>query len=283
MRVYLYYKDYKVMSFDLCMYLTGFYVSEACVIQDSLLPFAIRHGLKQGKSADILMQEWLRYRMLPDYRPDLDAVMCEKYGIKQRNVGRMHGTQHTAAFLNGWTSKFDHFSIYPEKTANLCYVLQDRRFWTLYIVPQKQEREKEEREDLTIRSSLPALWEKSTEALRLRQTCYTWQTESYRKHVERMRSIGMQVTCSENQITTDFPFIKYVQETVWLSDLIPFFVTGIPVKEQVLRFFTDPRMRQIASELLQYECWCKEQGDQTSITQLGIAMCESEVYPVILL
>lgn len=80
MRVYLYYKDCKVMSFDLCMYLTGFYVSEACVIQDSLLPFAIRHGLKQGKSADILMQEWLRYRMLPDYRPDLDAVMCENMG-----------------------------------------------------------------------------------------------------------------------------------------------------------------------------------------------------------
>lgn len=93
----------------------------------------------------------------------------------------------------------------------------------------------------------------------------------------------MQVTCSENQITTDFPFLKYVQETVWLSDLIPFFVTGIPVKKQVLGFFTDPQMKQIVSELLRYEHWCEEQGDQTSITQLGIAMCESEVYPVILL
>lgn len=283
MRVYLYYKDCKVISFDLCMYLTGFYVSEARVIQDSLLPFAIRYGLEHGQPADVLIQEWLRYRMLPDYRPDLDAVMCEKYGLRQRNVGRMHGTQHTAAFLNGWTSKFDHFSVYPEKPENLCYVLQDRRFWTLHLVCPKQEKEKEEREDLTIRSGLSAFWEKSTEALRLQQTCYDWQAASYRKYAEWMRSIGMQVICGENQITTDFPFLKYVQETVWLSDLIPFFVTGTPVKEQVLDFFTDPQMKQIVSELLQYECWCKERGDQVSLTQLGIAICESKVCPVILL
>ena len=283
MRVYLYYKDHKVMSFDLCMYLTGFYVSGTQVIENSLLPFAIRYGLKRGRPANILIQEWLRYRMLPDYRPDLDAVMCEAYGLRQRSVGRMHGTQHTAAFLNGWTSKFDHFSVYPEKPENLCYVLQDRRFWTLHLVCPKQEKEKEEKEDLTIRSGLPAFWEESAKALRLQQTCYDWQATSYRKHAEQMRSIGVQVVCDGSQITTDFSFLKYVQETIWLSDMIPFFVTGTPVREQVLEFFADTRMKQITSDLLQYEYWCKEQGDQASLTQLGIAICESDAYPVILL
>lgn len=283
MRVYLYYKDCKVMSFDLCMYLTGFCVSRAQVIQDSLLPFAIRYGLERGRPADIMMQEWLQYRMLPDYRPDLDAVMCEQYGLKQRNVGRMHGTQHTAAFLNGWTSKFDHFSVYPEKPENLCYVLQDRRFWTLHLVCPKQEKEKEEKEDLTIRSGLPAFWEESAEALRLQQTCYDWQATSYRKHVEWMRSIGMQVVCDGSQVTTDFSFLKHIQETVWLSDLIPFFITGTPVREQVLGFFADQQMKQIVSDLLQYEYRCKEQGDQVSLTQLGIAICENDIRPVILL
>ena len=98
-----------------------------------------------------------------------------------------------------------------------------------------------------------------------------------------MHSIGMQVTCSGNQFTINFSFLKYVQETVWLSDLIPFFVTGTPVREQVLEFFAEPQTKQIASKLLQDECWCKEQGDQVSLTQLGIAICESEVHPVILL
>lgn len=283
MRVYLYNKDRKVMSFDLCMYLTGFCVSGAQVIESSLLPFAICYGLKQGKSVDALMQEWLRYRMLPDYRPDLDVVMCEQYGLRQRNAGRMHGTQHTAAFLNGWTSKFDHFSVYPEKPENLCYVLQDRRFWTLHFVCPKQEKEREEKEDLTIRSGLPAFWEESAEALRLQQTCYDWQATSYRKHVEWMRSIGMQVVCDGSQVTTDFSFLKHIQETVWLSDLIPFFITGTPVREQVLGFFTDQQMKQIVSELLQYEYRCKEQGDQVSLTQLGIAICENDIRPVILL
>lgn len=283
MRAYLYYKNRKVISFDLCMYLTGFCVSEARVIQDSLLPFAIRYGLEHGQSADILIQEWLRYRMLPDYRPDLDTVMCEAYGLKQRNVGRMHGTQHTAAFLNGWTSKFDHFSVYPEKPENLCYVLQDRRFWTLHLVCPKQEKEKEDEEDLTIRSGLPTFWEESAGALRLQQTCYDWQTVSYRKHAEWMHSIGMQVACSGNQFTINFSFLKYVQETVWLSDLIPFFVTGTPVKGQVLDFFVDPQMKQIVSDLLQYEYWCKEQGNQVSLTQLGVAICENDIRPVILL
>lgn len=283
MRAYLYYKDRKVISFDLCMYLTGFCVSEARVIQDSLLPFAIRYGLEHGQSADILIQEWLRYRMLPDYRPDLDTVMCEAYGLKQRNVGRMHGTQHTAAFLNGWTSKFDHFSVYPEKPENLCYVLQDRRFWTLYLVCPKQEKEKEEKEDLTIRSGLPAFWEESAEALRLQQTCYDWQATSYRKHTEQMRSIGVQVVCNGDQIMTDFSFLQCVQETIWLSDLIPFFVTGTPVREQVLGFFADPQIKQIVSDLLQYEYWCKEQGNQVSLTQLGVAICENDIRPVVLL
>lgn len=283
MRVYLYYKDRKVMSFDLCMYLTGFCVSGAQAIESSLLPFAIRYGLKRGRPADILIQEWLRYRMLPDYRPDLDTVMCEAYGLKQRNVGRMHGTQHTAAFLNGWTSKFDHFSVYPERTENLCYVLQDQRFWTLYLAYPKQEKEKEEKEDLTIRSGLSAFWEESAKALRLRQTCYDWQAASYRKHTEWMRSIGMQVVCSGNRITTDFSFLKYVQETIWLSDMIQFFVTGTPVREQVLDFFADPQMKQITSDLLQYDYRCKEQGDQVSLTQLGIAICESDIRSVILL
>lgn len=283
MRVYLYNKDRKVMSFDLCMYLTGFCVSGAQVIENSLLPFAICYGLKQGKSVDVLMQEWLRYRMLPDYRPDLDAVMCEQYGLKQRNVGRMHGTQHTAAFLNGWASKFDHFSVYPEKPENLCYVLQDRRFWTLHLVCPKQEKEREEKEDLTIRSGLPAFWEESAEALRLQQTCYNWQAASYLEHVEWMRSIGMQVVCDGSQITTDFSFLKHIQETVWLSDLIPFFITGTPVREQVLGFFADQQMKQIVSDLLQYEYRCKEQGDQVSLTQLGIAICENDIRPVILL
>ena len=283
MRVYLYNKDRKVMSFDLCMYLTGFCVSGAQVIENSLLPFAICYGLKQGKSVDVLMQEWLRYRMLPDYRPDLDAVMCEQYGLKQRNVGRMHGTQHTAAFLNGWASKFDHFSVYPEKPENLCYVLQDRRFWTLHLVCPKQEKEREEKEDLTIRSGLPAFWEESAEALRLQQTCYNWQAASYLEHVEWMRSIGMQVVCDGSQITTDFSFLKHIQETVWLSDLIPFFITGTPVREQVLGFFADQQMKQIVSDLLQYEYRCKKQGDQVSLTQLGIAICENDIRPVILL
>ena len=283
MRVYLYNKDRKVMSFDLCMYLTGFCVSGAQVIENSLLPFAICYGLKQGKSVDVLMQEWLRYRMLPDYRPDLDAVMCEQYGLKQRNVGRMHGTQHTAAFLNGWASKFDHFSVYPEKPENLCYVLQDRRFWTLHLVCPKQEKEREEKEDLTIRSGLPAFWEESAEALRLQQTCYNWQAASYLEHVEWMRSIGMQVVCDGSQITTDFSFLKHIQETVWLSDLIPFFITGTPVREQVLGFFADQQMKQIVSDLLQYEYRCKKQGDQVSLTHLGIAICENDIRPVILL
>ena len=221
--------------------------------------------------------------MLPDYRPDLDTVMCEAYGLKQRNVGRMHGTQHTAAFLNGWTSKFDHFSVYPEKPENLCYVLQDRRFWTLHLVCPKQEKEKEDEEDLTIRSGLPAFWEESAKVLRLQQTCCDWQAASYRKHAEWMRSIGMQVVCGGNQITTDFAFLRCVRETIWLSDLIPFFVTGTPVKGQVLDFFVDPQMKQIVSDLLQYEYWCKEQGDQVSLTQLGIAICESDAHPVILL
>lgn len=221
--------------------------------------------------------------MLPDYRPDLDVVMCEQYGLRQRNAERMHGTQHTAAFLNGWTSKFDHFSVYPEKPENLCYVLQDRRFWTLHLVCPKQEKEREEKEDLTIRSGLPAFWKESAEALRLQQTCYNWQAASYLEHVEWMRSIGMQVVSHGSQIMTDFSFLQCVQETIWLSDLIPFFVTGTPVREQALGFFADPQIKQIVSDLLQYEYWCKEQGDQVSLTQLGIAICENDIRPVILL
>jgi len=93
----------------------------------------------------------------------------------------------------------------------------------------------------------------------------------------------MQVVCGGNQITTDFAFLRCVRETIWLSDLIPFFVTGTPVKGQVLDFFVDPQMKQIVSDLLQYEYWCKEQGDQVSLTQLGIAICESDAHPVILL
>ena len=82
---------------------------------------------------------------------------------------------------------------------------------------------------------------------------------------------------------TDFSFLQCVQETIWLSDLIPFFVTGTPVREQVLGFFANPQIKQIVSDLLQYEYWCKEQGDQVSLTQLGVAICENDIRPVILL
>lgn len=283
MKAYLYDHDCKAMSFDICMYLTGFYISDAQIIDGSALPFVMRYGLEHGKPADTLLQEWLRYRMFPDYRPDLDAVMCEKYGIPQRNVGRMRGTQHTAAFLNGWTSRFDHFGVYPEKTESLCYALQDRRFWTLYFAHPKQKREKQEEEDMTIRSGLPAFWEKSEECFWLRQTCYQWEMETYSQYAEQMRSIGMRVECDGNQIVTNFSFLKCVQDTIWLSDLIPLFTTGIPVKEQILNFFLEPQIRQIASELLQYEQYCKGQGDHVSLTQLGISICKDGLHPVILL
>lgn len=283
MKAYLYNYDRRAMSFDICMYLTGFYISDAQIIDGSALPFAIRYGLEHGKPADILLQEWLRYRMFPNFRPDLDTVMCERYGIPQRNIGRMHGTQHTAAFLNGWASRFDHFGIYPEKIESLCYVLQDRRFWALYFVDPKQNREAKEEEDLTIRSGLPAFWEMADEALRLRQACHQWEMDTYSEYVEQMRFIGIQVECDGNQIVTDFSFLKDVQETIWLSDLIPFFVTGIPVREQILDFFPDPQIRQIVSELLQYEQYRQERGDQAALTQLGISICKSSLHPVILL
>ena len=233
MKACLYNHDRRTMSFDIYLYLTGFYISDAQIIDGSALPFAIRYGLEHGEPADILLQEWLQYRMLPNSRPDLDTVMCKQYGIPQRNTGRMHGTQHTAAFLNGWISGFDRFGIYPEKTEILCYVLQDRRFWTLYFVDPKQNREEKEKEDLTIRAGLPAFWEGSDEGLRLRQTCRQWEMNVYSEYVEQMRSIGMRVECDRNQIVTDFSFLKDVRETIWLSDLIPFFVTGIPVRESL--------------------------------------------------
>ena len=133
------YNNKTILIFDLDMSVYGFAVFNANILYQDNLPLSIQCGIKKGRDINQLLHYWLENRTIPDYRIDLDELMCNEFNIPMYKMGRMCYTQHTAAFLHGWTSFFDEYSVEVQSKELLTYVLEDPCFWNLYMLLPKSE------------------------------------------------------------------------------------------------------------------------------------------------
>lgn len=272
MKMLLYHEENKVASFDLIPYIRGFSIKNACVLENTLLPISVKMYLKHGFTEEIALYQWLIEREVPDYRIDIDKTLCETYHIPFRSIGSMYGTQHTAAILYGWTSMFDKYSIYPEKTENLSYIQEDQHFWAIYrLLPKNiiDNKLKSDWKDFTIHSALPSKWEIRDDKYCLFQSCWEWQRETFEKKAGKIREYGINIKSLENGFLTDFSFVKDTLETLWLSECIPL-LSGNNTQEEILTLLPDTESKELARKLLALECNCEKENIPISINELGI-------------
>lgn len=154
-----------VASFELESHSMCFFTYEVKILNKDLLPPILKYLIEKkdikGASLDYLFYTWLLFRMVPSNRYGLDELMLSYYQLQPHRFGRMSGTQHTAAILNYYSSWFDDYIVTLVTTQNLCYVLEDQRFMTLFtLYPYKWAKQHpdvccEILEEFTLPSTMP--------------------------------------------------------------------------------------------------------------------------------
>ena len=282
----LYYKNKVVLNFALNMSVYGFAVFNTKILCQDNLPLSIQCGIKKGKDINQLLHHWLENRIIPDYRVDLDELMCNEFNIPMYKMGRMCYTQHTAAFLHGWTSVFDEYSVEVQSKKLFTYVLEDPCFWNIYMLLPQNEHSPWTLYDknFTLPSELKSKLECNNKTIYLIQTCSESQIDIFTKKKEIMCDyFNLNVQIKGNQFTTNFSYLHKASKSIWLSEIIPFINNSTSILEQCLEWMPNKKAKGILKKIFAYEKKCRMENIPVSINELGIAADKNEAYPIIIL
>lgn len=131
-------KEEIAADFHLEVHIGGNSVYNVTIHHKELLPEPLKAAADKGDALegflDACFEVWLRERVIPDSRYNLDEALLQLYQLDPSRFGRMQGFQHLAALVCHYMSMADYYWVTPIRKECASYIYEEPAFNRAYIV-----------------------------------------------------------------------------------------------------------------------------------------------------
>lgn len=137
MRVFLKNNGATCATFNFSPHPDWWHATAVEIIDSAIVPPSWKYLdiLPTQEQKDAFLRNWLKQRMIPDYRVNLDAYVRNVLHLCHLSFGRMYGYQGILSSLACFASMFDLFTVEPAEDEYLYFGAEEERMPFVYHLP----------------------------------------------------------------------------------------------------------------------------------------------------